>query len=731
MKNLGKLFNEIADTPNFRGLRVLALSILAIALISVFAMAVLNINRQAMVVLGVVLFVTFLLTSFGYIVAGSWTALFFSFFILSSLVFINNGIRDIALMGLIVILVATGLLAGKIGTIICGMFIIVEIIIYRILEAQGVLHNKLGVPNQFSDYFALIIAVSLITAFQWLVINQLNKNVEISEAELEKRLKIQTQLEAAEASYRGLVESIPVAVYTAEPGVAGKWNYVSPRIFTITGYTPEEWMENPHLWFSRVYSEDRERVLEEESKALRAGEMPKLEYRLLTRDNRQVWVYDESLVIVDANKLIVQGFILDITSRKQTEQQLKSRLEELKAVHGISETLIQSSDLQKLIENTGEQIRLAFRANNVLIGVHDPNTDLIHFPYEYEDGVNKKGSPIRYGQGMTTQIMKMKQPLLINTNWNETAEKFNVIHTNTTPILSSFSVPVMSSERVFGVITLESTEHEFAFDEINTSPLLTIASNLAVAIEKTRLQESLKKELEIQERLIRELEMKNEELERFSYSASHDLKSPLITIRGFLGYLENDARKGNFERLRSDIQRISDATEKMYRLLSEILELSRVGRVTSEIETFPFEVVIQEALARVEGRLKEKQVLVRTGSGFPSVFGDKERLIEVVQNLVDNAAKFTSNMREPDIEINYFMHNNLPVFYVRDNGIGIKKEFQERVFGLFDKLDPDSEGTGVGLALVKRIIEVHDGKIWVESSEGAGTTFYFTIGNIH
>jgi signal transduction histidine kinase len=86
-------------------------------------------------------------------------------------------------------------------------------------------------------------------------------------------------------------------------------------------------------------------------------------------------------------------------------------------------------------------------------------------------------------------------------------------------------------------------------------------------------------------------------------------------------------------------------------------------------------------------------------------------------------------MREPDVEINYFVHTGSPVFYVRDNGIGIKKEFQQRIFGLFDKLNPDSEGTGVGLALVKRIIEVHGGNIWVESQEGTGTTFYFTVGS--
>jgi signal transduction histidine kinase len=465
-----------------------------------------------------------------------------------------------------------------------------------------------------------------------------------------------------------------------------------------------------------------------EADALRDGRMPKLEYRLLTRDGRYVWVSDESMVLVDADLLLVQGFMLDITNRKEVEEQLTKRLAELQAMHGFSEALIQKNDLKNLIHNTGEQIRLAFKANNVLIAVHDPTTDLIHFPYDYEDGVPRRDIPIRYGEGMTTKIMEMKKPLLIEKDWMEQSAKLNAIYTNTLPVLSSFSAPIMTNDKVIGVITLESSEREYAFSEIDTRPILTIAANLAVAIEKTRLQESVKKEMEIQERLIRELEMKNEELERFTYTASHDLKSPLITIRGFLGYLEQDAKAGNYDRLNTDIQRISDATEKMHILLSELLELSRIGRVANEKQDTPFGEIVTEALRRVEGQLLEKKVTVRVGGGFPAVCVDRERIIEVIQNLVDNAIKFTGGTKEPMVEIDHILQDGRSIFYVRDNGIGIRREFHKRIFGLFDKLNPDTEGTGVGLALVKRIVEVHGGSIWVDSEEGKGATFYFTLG---
>jgi PAS domain S-box-containing protein len=230
------------------------------------------------------------------------------------------------------------------------------------------------------------------------------------------------------------------------------------------------------------------------------------------------------------------------------------------------------------------------------------------------------------------------------------------------------------------------------------------------------------------EKLIRELEDKNAELERFTYTVSHDLKSPLITIKGFLGFLEKDASGGDSRRLRSDIQRISDATDKMQLLLNELLELSRIGRLMNQPQALPFEELAQDAVQLVQGRLQERGIKVQVQRGMSSAYGDRQRLTEVVQNLVDNAAKFMGDQRRPCIEIGQQgEENGKPIFFVRDNGIGIAPEHQDRIFGLFNKLDVNTEGTGIGLALVKRIVEVHGGRIWVESKPGEGSSFCFTL----
>ncbi|HNA88177.1 MAG TPA: PAS domain S-box protein [Anaerolineales bacterium] len=227
--------------------------------------------------------------------------------------------------------------------------------------------------------------------------------------------------------------------------------------------------------------------------------------------------------------------------------------------------------------------------------------------------------------------------------------------------------------------------------------------------------------------LLKELKAKNEELEKFTYTVSHDLKAPLVTISGFLGYLGIDAKKGNIERVTKDIERINEAVSKMQRLLAELLELSRIGRITNPPETVPFAEIVAEALKLVEGRLLVSQVRVEVEADLPSIYGDRLRLIEVMQNLIDNAAKFSSKVEAPCIEIGADRQNGSLAFYVKDNGIGIAPEYHDRVFGLFNKLDNSTEGTGIGLTLVKRIVEVHGGRIWVKSEPGKGTTFYFTL----
>jgi PAS domain S-box-containing protein len=230
------------------------------------------------------------------------------------------------------------------------------------------------------------------------------------------------------------------------------------------------------------------------------------------------------------------------------------------------------------------------------------------------------------------------------------------------------------------------------------------------------------------ERLIRELEAKNQELERFTYTVSHDLKSPLITIKGFAGALLHDVSVGRQDRVQDDLKRIANATDRMAELLNDLLELSRIGRMMNPPSDVDVDMLLREVVELLAGPATQRKAEITIQPGLPCVRGDRRRLQEVFQNLIENAIHFMGSQPHPRIEVGLRDAGTQPVFYVRDNGVGIEPRYHETVFGLFNKLDSKTAGTGIGLALVRRIIEVHGGRIWVESEgQGRGATFCFTL----
>jgi signal transduction histidine kinase len=187
---------------------------------------------------------------------------------------------------------------------------------------------------------------------------------------------------------------------------------------------------------------------------------------------------------------------------------------------------------------------------------------------------------------------------------------------------------------------------------------------------------------------------------------------------------------GNIERVRADMSHIVNATNKMQRLLSELLDLSRIGRMIDSPVNVPFNLIVQEAVDLMHGRLTQMCVTVTIAENMPTVNGDRTRLVQVMQNLIDNAVKFMGRQTDPCIEIGQRGEDDgKPIFFIRDNGMGIPSEYHEKIFGIFNKLDPGAEGTGIGLSLVKRIIDAHGGRVWVESEVGKGSTFCFSLPN--
>jgi len=225
-----------------------------------------------------------------------------------------------------------------------------------------------------------------------------------------------------------------------------------------------------------------------------------------------------------------------------------------------------------------------------------------------------------------------------------------------------------------------------------------------------------------------ELNKKNAENEQFIYAVSHDLRSPLVTVKTFLGYLERDMAENNRERIAQDLQFIHGAADKMKLLLDELLEMSRITRVVTPPVCVALSEVVAEALDSLAGIISERKVAIHLQKSDLMLFGDRPRLCQIWQNLIENAIKYSRDDTTPRIEIGVRQENGENVFFVKDNGIGIDPKYHSKIFGIFEKLDPGSPGAGLGLSMIHRIVETFDGKIWVESDGiGTGSCFFFTL----
>lgn len=376
---------------------------------------------------------------------------------------------------------------------------------------------------------------------------------------------------------------------------------------------------------------------------------------------------------------------LDISRLKQTEEQLRQREREFRILAENSPDIIARFDRDL-------RVRYVNRALTQLTGL----------PVEYFIGT----LPGQLESGVAVHIEKLREACRRAFDAGVT-QKEEVTFPNGS-VFESQIVPERDSDGV--IVTVMSISRDIT--EIRRSEAamrqLNVLLEERVAARTTELEEA------------------NRELEKFAYTVSHDLRAPLRTIQGFVSIFLSEEREKLSDGGRRMLEQIGDAGSKLSRMIENILEYSRAGHQELQRQPVNMEAVAREAVEACHSVYPGTQVDI---GELPDAYGDPTMLRQVFQNLVSNAFKFSSKSTEPRITIGAQRQQERIVYFVADNGVGFDMRHADKLFGVFQRLhsDRDFPGTGAGLAIVKRLVERHGGRVWVESKPNTGTTFRFTL----
>ncbi|EOZ95421.1 Phytochrome, two-component sensor histidine kinase [Indibacter alkaliphilus LW1] len=434
------------------------------------------------------------------------------------------------------------------------------------------------------------------------------------------------------------------------------------------------------------------------------------------------------------------GISRDITENKDYEKSLLYKTKLLETITSVVKLLLFNQDWLKALEECLELIGKAIGADRVyffknytdaesgklmtrqLVEWNDPEVSS-----ELENPDYQKLSLDDFPEFLTKAYKK--EPFVTNSK-NTSGPLLKILSEQN--IKSIIQFPIFIRKDFFGYIGFDYCKQERFWSDEEISFLKTLTSNIEVAIERAQNLESLKALNEKLQQSNHELGMSNKELEQFAYVASHDLQEPLRMITSFLSMIE---RKYAEQLDDKGVQYIRFAVEgamRMKSIILDLLEYSRVGRIHIPSESINLNLLLEEITSLFQTNIEENKAKL-IWSSLPTIKSQRPNIRQVLQNLISNALKYKSEDRDPIVEIKTYEEGDIWHFEVADNGLGIAEEYHKKIFIIFQRLHGKEKysGTGIGLAICKKIIENLGGKIWVESSPDQGSIFHFTVPKKH
>jgi len=436
----------------------------------------------------------------------------------------------------------------------------------------------------------------------------------------------------------------------------------------------------------------------------------------------------------DSHPLRIEGVFLDITDRIRTEDALHRHAERLQNLHKIDKAILSPVETpEAIIQKALQHIRSLLSSQYASIGIFDfENEALQIFAANIKDGSIDKSEKFMidkaYGDLEVLRQNRMAVVEDISTK-SSPPELLKVLQSE--GIMSCINVPLVSGEKLIGAMNLGwGDPRAFTPEELEIAS--EVADEITIAIEQVRLRQVAKQYTEEMEKMVEErtsqLLAANKELEAFSYSVSHDLRAPLRHINGYISILSKHLQNTLSEKEKHYLDTIADSAHQMGVLIDDLLHFSRTGRQEMQLTSLDMNAVLKDALQVIQHESFGRGIKWVV-AGLPRVSGDYALLRLVWLNLLSNAVKFCRVNVISQIEVGFFDEINEFVFFVRDNGVGFDMQYAHKLFGVFERLHSaqEFEGTGIGLANVRRIIQRHGGRTWAEAEVGKGATFYFSL----